>query len=433
MVPQRLFVRGAARLLAGACFAAVLALPATGQEFSAVPSWRPRSAVHNATWQSDHAMARMASRPRPTAILTPSTSTATRPTVGRYGRPWPTASELKSSSTIVREDLPAPSSPAAPEEIKGEVTAEAPPETFIQGPVEGPFLVEGPDIEWVPGEFHGDECCDTQMPCCPLLAGDWWRNIAIFGGVHAFKGPVDQGQNGNFGFHEGINAGFPLSYVLNMGAQVGAHFAHSDFSGSDLEDETRTQSFFTAGLFHRSDIGLQYGAVFDWLHDEYYVEQNLHQVRAEISCVNGCGRDFGVMAAISTADDHASETTATGTVMNFWNPVDQFALFYRVRFDSGGEGRIWGGTNADKDGIIGGEALVPISDAFALQAVANYLLPEESDGTGPNSGHANEAWGIAVNLVWYPGQRARTEMHNPFRPLFNVADNATMIIDRVAQ
>jgi hypothetical protein len=52
---------------------------------------------------------------------------------------------------------------------------------------------------------------------------------------------------------------------------------------------------------------------------------------------------------------------------------------------------------------------------------------------GANAGHVNEAWGIGINLVWYPGARAYQELANPFRPLFNVADNATMIIDRVAQ
>jgi hypothetical protein len=189
----------------------------------------------------------------------------------------------------------------------------------------------------------------------------------------------------------------------------------------------------TAGLFHRVDCGLQYGAVFDWLHDEFYVEQNMHQVRAEISCVNGCGRDIGVMASISTADDHAGEMTTNGMLMNFWNPVDQFAIFCRTQFDGGGEGRIWGGTTGDKDGIIGGEATVPFSDRFALSAVANYIIPEEGDGNGPDAGHAHEGWGLSINLVWYPGQRARSEWCNPFRPLFSVADNASMIIDRVTQ
>lgn len=60
------------------------------------------------------------------------------------------------------------------------------------------------------------DMCTEEEVVGPL----WWvghpryrgmlRDLTVFGGVHGFKGPLDQGRNGNFGFHEGVNLGGPL-------------------------------------------------------------------------------------------------------------------------------------------------------------------------------------------------------------------------------
>src|SRR5690606_29288640 len=100
---------------------------------------------------------------------------------------------------------------------------------------------------------------------------------------------------------------------------------------------------------------------------------------------------------------------------------------YRRTFECGGHYRFWAGFTGRSDGLVGGDAQVPLSDCFAMQTNFNYLIPEE--GTGP--GAAEEAWGLGISLVWYPGQTARCGSLT--RPLFNVADNATFLVDRREQ
>jgi len=40
---------------------------------------------------------------------------------------------------------------------------------------------------------------------------------------------------------------------------------------------------------------------------------------------------------------------------------------------------------------------------------------------------APSAWNLSANLVWYPAGRARRSLASPYRPLFDVADNGSMI------
>ena len=47
-----------------------------------------------------------------------------------------------------------------------------------------------------------------------------------------------------------------------------------------------------------------------------------------------------------------------------------------------------------------------------------------------NGGVQDESWGLGMNIVFYFG-RPREGIHiTPFRPLFNVADNGTMMLER---
>lgn len=296
--------------------------------------------------------------------------------------------------------------------------------------VEGEYLVDG--------EFSGGEVVHEGEMVYDgggeAFAYDrpphWMDNLWLFAGTTGFKGPIDQGQNGNFGFHEGVNYGIPLFYDRPLSAQVGVRFTQSDFSGSELSDETRHQMFFTAGVFRRVDHGWQLGAAFDWLKDDYYTELDVHQLRAELSWVSSCGNELGFMAALSTADDQPEDAGAAPD--EFFEVNDQFAMFLRIPFDRGGDGRVFAGATSDRDGILGADVTVPINARWSLQAAATYLIPEESsNATADPPGHVGETWGLSIALVWYPGH-CPVEGYNPFKPLFNVADNTSMLIDRRA-
>lgn len=292
--------------------------------------------------------------------------------------------------------------------------------------VDGEFVGEGEVIADEGEMFYGDE---SEM----FAYGrpwHWMDNMWLFGGVVGFKGPIDQGRNGNFGFQEGINYAMPLSYHRSITAQVGVRFTQSNFSGSEMDDETRHQSFFTAGVFRRVQHGWQLGAAFDWLKDDFYSEADVHQVRAELSWVSSCGNELGFMAAISTADDQPEENMAAPE--EFFEVNDQFAMFLRFPFDNGGGGRIFAGATSDRDGILGADLTVPINARWSLQTAATYLIPQESSGAAEAvPGHVGETWGLSIALVWYPGH-CPVEGYNPFRPLFNVADNTSLLVDRRA-
>jgi hypothetical protein len=60
-----------------------------------------------------------------------------------------------------------------------------------------------------------------------------------------------------------------------------------------------------------------------------------------------------------------------------------------------------------------------------LRGGFTYLIPVEGKSTG---GNIEESWNVGLSLVWYPGCRtARTADYH--RPLFNVADNGTFLVD----
>ena len=92
----------------------------------------------------------------------------------------------------------------------------------------------------------------------------WWtRDLQVFGGIDGFKGPLDQGRNGNFGVHEGFNFGAPLG-IFDWGWQIGAEATESNFSGDNVVDPRsadRNQFFVTGGIFKmRPRLGVPVGS-----------------------------------------------------------------------------------------------------------------------------------------------------------------------------
>jgi len=286
---------------------------------------------------------------------------------------------------------------------------------------------------------HGYGRCDCS--CGPHCGwGGWgrrpgWENrtLALFAGVHGFKGPADQGMNGNFGFHEGINWGGPLGGPWGLGCQLGFQAAHSNFSGDPVGRNDRDQIFFTGGLFRRAVCGgLQLGAAFDLLHDSYHGTADLKQIRTEAAWVfSGC-REIGFWGAFGVGDDafavdFDSELfdSQQGRILPI-GPTDTFSLFYRRHFSGGGQGRIWTGLSGDGDALLGADCTVPLGTSWALENSFTYLLPEEGRGEG---GQEQETWCVSIQLVWYPGREARCVLSNPFHPLFSVADNGQFLLD----
>jgi hypothetical protein len=263
--------------------------------------------------------------------------------------------------------------------------------------------------------------CGVGHGCYPI--GWWLRDAQIFAGVHGFKGPLDQGRNGNFGIHEGANLGFPL-FGTGWGFQVGVNAVHSNFEGDQTQQAfspaDRNQVFLTTAIFERALCGgLQWGVAFDVLRDNYADNYNLKQLRTETSLVRAGCREIGYYGAYGLGTDR--------TIDGRLDPTDMFVLFYRKYLENGGEGRFWGGFSGSGDGLFGADAWVPMGHSWALDARFNYLVPGDSQ----DAAQTKESWGLSIQLVWFLGQSAQCARCQPFRPLFNVADNSLFMVDRL--
>ncbi len=194
-----------------------------------------------------------------------------------------------------------------------------------------------------------------------------WQNFNELSGVQGFKGPVDQGMNGNFGFHKGVNWAIPALKRAGIGFQAGGVIAVSDLSGSVTPvNSTREQYFVTSGLFRRAtrNSGWQGGAVVDYLHDNFYIKMDLLQVRSEISYIYH-SHELGFWSAVHIrSDKQTSPAFFSQQPTVTWQANDQFNMFYRYTFCNGGVGRTWGGLSGVGDIILGSDALAPLSEAL---------------------------------------------------------------------
>ena len=324
------------------------------------------------------------------------------------------------ASRLTQPATPAPG-PVGPgsEEVIGA------PELMTPGTIfEDETVVGGPDCC---GGVGCDQCGVPGVQCPSL------RNFEFFAGTQGFTNETNRGGTGSFGFNYGFNWGAPLYCLTNgeIGMQAGFRGVTSNLDGAEYSAETRNQYFITAGLFRRVDYGLQGGVVFDYLGESWYYNGDMKQIRGEISWMFPACHEIGFWFAARGNESTVTSTILTDNAPQQLNerlaPVTQYRFFYRRRFeDCGAEGRFSAGWTSNGDGIIGADFQLPISDRWALESTFTYLIPEGDASTGA---YQQEAWNVAIGLVWYPGIRdARSNDY--FRPLFDVADNGSFILSR---
>jgi hypothetical protein len=264
--------------------------------------------------------------------------------------------------------------------------------------------------------------------CFPICVPRF-KELLFWGGVHGFKGPRDAPNlggsgDGNFGFQEGVNIGgrAPLVGLLfpQLSYQIGYQSVQSQLSGrSNNDPNDRVQHFVTAGMFRRVPAGLQFGAVWDYMRDDFLGQADFNQVRYEVSLKGQSGLEAGFWGAT-----HANDAMVSG--FNF-QTVDQYDFFLRYHFANASEARFWGGFTNDNEGIFGGDFYAPLNNRWSLQTSFNYLIPEKGAG---QIAAQNESWNVAMNLVWHYGYTAKASLTNPHRPLFSTADNGWMFVDQ---
>jgi uncharacterized protein DUF6666 len=329
------------------------------------------------------------------------------------------------------ESLPSISgAPLSPEGLP------VPPEMYYDdGNVAGGAMFEG--------GLYGDPCCPKRcaaccgqtrwIPICLAIPLPTLDGLEGFGGVQGFTGPANRGGSGSFGFHEGFNWGNPLFGFLS--GQWGANWTQSNFSGNFLTPDNRDQIFFTAGLFRRVDWGFQGGLVFDYLHDEWDYTADLGQLRGELSWLFGGCNEIGFWFTAGVNDStnlivrqptFLSDGTVRVTSSHATLAVnDLYAFFFRRQFACGGQGRLFGGFTGNSQGLVGGDALMPINPNWSLRS--NFIFVTAGSGDDRTTpGFTRESWNVGISLVWTPCPRSLS-CQNYNRPLFTVADNGSFL------
>jgi len=274
----------------------------------------------------------------------------------------------------------------------------------------------------------------------PYYGWKWYRDFTASAGVTSFTNATDLGLNGNFGVNEYLNWAMPFWNAFGVGWQLGVRGVQTDFQpnsvtaadGSVFGKNSRDQTFVTTGFFTRAfeGRGLQGGAVYDYLSDAWFNEVNVAQIRSELSYVWGY-HEIGYWGAQNILEQNSlvakrRTTRVTGT------SVDIYAAFYRLHFGDANEWRVWGGATGNGEGIFGSSLRAPMSRSLALEGTFTYLVPKQSktatlDNIGLISTYSPAAWNLSANLVYYPARRSRRSLASPYRPLFDVADNGSLI------
>jgi hypothetical protein len=288
------------------------------------------------------------------------------------------------------------------------------------------------DPVWTPtqGVIEGDgACCEGGPVCWP---GIQLNHLSVFGGLQAVKNNSTRGEDASFGFHEGLNFGTAARNIIlppSMGLQVGFQALQSNIEGASFTNDDRKQYFLTAGAFRRSDHGLQGGLVYDHLWDTWNYELKAGQLRGELSIAISPLSSFGFWFADSVNEDDVTARVSGVDVAETWDTVDYYALFYRTGLFAGGrgEGQMMAGLTEDSDGIIGGKSRMPLINGWALESEFTYMVPDEPRGAGANE---HESWNLGISLVWYPGSLSCGECFREHRPMFDVANNGSMILRR---
>ena len=254
-------------------------------------------------------------------------------------------------------------------------------------------------------------------PCGPCY--NWYDYLTIFSAIDAFKGPLDlDGLNGNFGKRVGVNLALPLYAPWGLGAQIGSSAGWYDYKGTLYTGSgDRFQNFSTVGIFQRSPMGLNWGAVYDFMIDDYYSNFRFEQIRGAISYNWNPWNELGVWMSIPQKKDSA--VVGAPPVNNTFEPLMQGAVYWQHAWNDGAWTRAHVGLAEQPGDIVwGSSSQVAINDFAALTGGFHYVLPS----AGGNTGREEEMWNVSVGVTFFPGS-ARRAATSPLAPLLPMADN----------
>lgn len=312
----------------------------------------------------------------------------------------------------------------------------------------------GCDSCGVSGAYFEDSCCGRggcpggcQGPCWLGSLRKALYNAEYFGGAVAFQSPLftEPGQalpenpnelasDSSFGFYGGFNLGVPLCRLAcgMLSGQFGIRSVTTNFNGNEFTSEDRRQTFVTAGLYRRVDFGLQGGVVADILHEEWFTETDLVQIRADIGWVYPAGHTLGFRYATGVQDEATDGTFAGREFDNFFQTTDDnYRFYYRHVASWGGWGEGFIGWAESDQTVIGLDVNLPVSDKIAFQSGFTAYLDDETIVPADSNfqgGNLNEGFNVYAGISFQPRGRSRYKSYD--RPLFQVADNGSFVIRR---
>jgi hypothetical protein len=270
--------------------------------------------------------------------------------------------------------------------------------------------------------------------CWINCLGGIFSNAELFGGAQGFRSRNFSAGSQNvddssFGFYGGINLGLSLCNLTCglFSGQVGVRSSQSEFEGDFFSTDNRDQLFVTAGLFRRVDYGFQAGVVFDYLHEEWFAETDLAQIRGELAWVYPGGSAIGMRFNVGTEDDNTNGVINGAPFNNlFAQVIDNYRVFYRMSTNNTGHCDFFAGWSDADHAVLGCDVDMPVSGVLGMQAGFTYFLPEDTAPNVPTS--TQDAWNLYVGFSIRP--QGPAWYGNYDRPLFNVADNGSFVFGR---
>lgn len=252
--------------------------------------------------------------------------------------------------------------------------------------------------------------------------------------IDGSKQPQDFGVNAYLGGQASANWGIPLIKEYGIGAQVGSGVTTSASAVRVFEllgeSTGRTQSFTTLGLFQRTESGLAWGFVHDFLYEKSFDTFSLGQWRLRGSYSLSLCNEIGVTSTLRSYDDTGIFSTSSPVKLQ---SINQGSIYYRRFWDTGVQTTAWVGL-ADEHGennavtgpspskdfpfLFGADIFMPLTASLSIYGETNMIMPSDT-GTVD----------AFLGIQWSPKQRTKSFRRSTFNPLLPLAAPTSFAVD----
>jgi hypothetical protein len=284
--------------------------------------------------------------------------------------------------------------------------------------------------------------CDTLPPCfeCTKLdtqcgvSSRWWDELYFRFAVDGSKQPQEFGVNAHLGGQASVNMGLPVIRDLGIGLQAGTGITATSNAVRVYEllgeSTGRTQNFTTLGMFQRTDSGIGWGFVHDFLYQDYFDTFQLGQWRLRASYDLTPNNQVGVTSMIQSYGDDGVFGPSTNVRLQ---PIDQIHFYWRTYWETGAQTSLWAGLaeghgedNAvtgfsapkDEQFLFGADVLMPLTRSLAIYGETNMIMPSDT-GTVD----------AFLGIQWYPGGNAFRARRGKFSPMMELASPVSFSTD----